>query len=70
MTYCDDQIHVVPASDLIEHETNADCPCGPDAYEQEIAEGGFGYVYQHHALDGRECSEPDHDRLACAGQQG
>jgi hypothetical protein len=58
-----ERIHVVPLGDQVEHDTdNFDaCVCGPDA---EYVEGG-GCVITHHALDGREHSELDHDRSAC-----
>jgi len=47
-------VHVLPVNDLIEHETDDDCVCGPDV---EFVSGGK--VVSHHALDGREQTEVD-----------
>lgn len=60
-----DTVHTFPVDDVIEHDTeNFDaCVCGPDV---EFLDGG-GKLVTHHALDGREHSEPDHDRAACPG---
>jgi hypothetical protein len=51
--------HVVPTGDLIVHDinTDGDCVCGPATIPVEAAHGGFGWVYQHHSLDGRELGE-------------
>lgn len=43
------EYHVTPIGDLIEHEQDEDCPCGP---EVEFVTGSS--VYIHHSLDGRE----------------
>lgn len=53
--------HVFPVNDLVEHETDGgDCVCGP---RTEYVDGEW--IIVHHALDGREHSEPDHDRYEC-----
>lgn len=44
--------HVVPRGDLIEHQADDDCACGPTS---KPVEGGF--VTVHHSLDGREQHE-------------
>lgn len=44
----DGDVHVVPVDDLVDHE-HEDCVCGPTV---EFVEDGWLYV--HHALDGRE----------------
>lgn len=41
--------HVVPCGDLIEHDSDDDCVCGPDL---KFCDGG--YIVVHHSLDGRE----------------
>lgn len=56
------KVHVLPVDDLIVHPADDDCVCGPDV---EFVEGGA--VITHHALDGREHGEQDHDRAACPG---
>lgn len=53
--------HTVPLGDVIEHERTSDCECGP----RRIIESPHGVQYVHHSLDGREHTEPDHDRAAC-----
>lgn len=55
-------MHVVPNSDLIEHETEigSSCPCGPELEAVMRADGSYGWVYVHHALDGREKAENGH----------
>jgi hypothetical protein len=63
-----DDVHTFPVNDLIEHVTDGgDCPCGPECNPVECADSSIAYVYKHHALDGREHSEPDHDKAACPG---
>lgn len=48
-----DDVHVVPALDLIAHE-DEDCVCGPTP---RFVTGAV--IYVHHALDGRELREFD-----------
>ena len=46
------ELHVVPRDDLVAHEPNEDCPCGPTP----TFEPG-GVVLVHHSLDNREAQE-------------
>lgn len=48
---------VVPRDDLIEHELNEDCVCGPDVCYFEDGEPLKIPVDVHHSLDGREMGE-------------
>jgi hypothetical protein len=51
----DDEMHIIPENDLIEHTLSDDCVCGP-----ELTDLGEGQVMVTHAsLDGREFEEPD-----------
>lgn len=50
--------HVLPVNDLIEHERNDECVCGPRVEPVE-RNGVPGELIVHHSLDGRELSEPD-----------
>jgi hypothetical protein len=49
-------VHILPVDDLIEHEWDDDCVCGPD-FELRMADfeedACDGHIYTHHALDGR-----------------
>jgi hypothetical protein len=47
-------IHTIPVSDLIEHEADPECVCGPELEAVEREDGSFGWLYTHHSLDGRE----------------
>lgn len=49
--------HVVPRGDLIEHQTDDDCPCGPRQEPVVREDGSMGWVVVHHSLDGREARE-------------
>lgn len=56
-----DTIHVFPANDLIDHDTESDgCPCSPAIEAVPRDDGSFGWVATHHSLDGREFNEPDY----------
>lgn len=58
--------HVFPRGDLIEHDTDSeDCPCGPRVEPVFRDDGSASWMVVHHALDGREHAEPDHDKAAC-----
>lgn len=46
------EVHVMPRNDLIKHDTDEDCICGPDPL---CVDGGW--VYKHHSLDNRELAE-------------
>lgn len=53
-----DDVHVTPIDDLREHDTSRFCWCRPTIEHHEAWAGAALVV--HHALDGREFSEPDH----------
>jgi hypothetical protein len=53
-------VHVYPDRDLIEHNTDGDDDCGPTTEAVPDGEGGFGWLINHHSLDGRELREPVH----------
>lgn len=44
-----DLMHIVPVDDLIAHELDWDCICGP--YREHLGKGSF--LVAHHALDRR-----------------
>lgn len=50
-------LHVYPLNDLIEHEIDRDCICGPECVPMKHDDGGIEYVYVHHSLDNREAKE-------------
>lgn len=58
-------VHVVPIGDLVEHDADDECICGPTVEAVFREDGSNGWVAIHHSLDGREHHEPDHNRLAC-----
>lgn len=57
--------HVAPRDDLIEHDTDSDCVCGPrlvvvpvELVSGEVVIGDAQcHVYVHASLDGRELNE-------------
>ena len=49
--------HVIPTADLIEHQADQDCTCGPRSEMVPRADGSIGWLYVHHSLDGREKDE-------------
>lgn len=51
-----DSLHCIPVDDLIEHEANEGCLCGPSVMPVE-QDGAIGWILLHHSLDGREFSE-------------
>jgi len=55
-----DELHIVPQDDLIGHDTNVDCVCGPaiDLVLDAYIPGGLKIIF-HVALDGREFNERD-----------
>lgn len=53
----DDDFHVYPVNDLVEHDRTGECICGPETQPVERDDGSLGYVIVHHSLDGRELSE-------------
>jgi len=48
------ELHVIPGSDVIEHESCRDCVCRPTAEPYNRADGTIGWVYAHHPLQRRE----------------
>lgn len=52
-----DNLHVHPLADLIEHQMNDDCPCGPRQEPVKRDDGSMGWLVVHHSLDGREQHE-------------
>jgi hypothetical protein len=50
--------HVIPCSDLIGHEADDGCPCGPEVRPVERLDGSMGWLHAHRSLDGREAEEP------------
>lgn len=53
-------IHVEPAADLIIHDDDLDCTCGPDVEWVDPDTGDTypsGPLVIHHSLDGREHRE-------------
>lgn len=63
-----DIIHTVPQNDMFDHDTsNSDnCVCGPEIDLVKRDDGLVVAHVVHYSFDGREHSEPDHDRDACA----
>lgn len=49
--------HVMPRGDLIDHQADEDCPCGPTAVPVPNPDGSMGWNVIHHSLDGRELVE-------------
>jgi hypothetical protein len=47
-------IHITPVDDLIEHENNDSCACGPNPKSVKRDDGSIGWYYVHNSLDGRE----------------
>lgn len=47
-------MHITPTADLVEHELNEDCLCGPQTEGIKRTDGTIGWLYTHHALDGRD----------------
>ena len=52
-----DVVHVLPVDDLIEHEVDEDCVCGPTVKPIFREDGSNGWVVNHHSLDRREVRE-------------
>lgn len=50
----DDSVHVIPLDDVIVHDFDDDCSCGPSL---EYVDGNANArLFTHHSLDGREFS--------------
>lgn len=48
------EVHTLPVRDLVEHELNDECVCGPTGEAVPRDDGSTGWHYVHHSLDGRE----------------
>lgn len=44
------EAHVIPVDDLIEHESDENCICGPTCEPVERKDGSFCWVYMHYYL--------------------
>lgn len=53
----DDSVHVTPLHDLVTHQADEDCVCGPRVDPVPRDDGSIGWVLVHHSLDGREATE-------------
>lgn len=49
----EERVVVTPVGDLIDHDVEGDCVCGP--YIEHL--GGRDWLYSHASLDGRELLE-------------
>ena len=49
--------HVMPVNDLVTHDVDDDCICGPSTQIVIRDDGSSGWVIVHHSLDGREQQE-------------
>ncbi len=54
-----ENLHVVPVNDLIDHDDYDDCPCGPAPKAVKRDDGSVGWVVVHNSLDGRETHEKE-----------
>jgi hypothetical protein len=50
-------LHVAPFDDLIEHEADPSCICGPKAEPVRLTGGSLAWALVHFSLDGREFEE-------------
>lgn len=53
----DDVLHIVPINDLIEHQTDGFCICGPRVHPVRGEDGQLAMQIIHESLDGREQHE-------------
>lgn len=49
--------HVMPVGDIVEHEPDELCICGPTGSERTLVLGRLKWLFVHHSLDGREQTE-------------
>lgn len=47
-------LHVVPVDDVIKHDLDELCVCGPTPNTENRIFGRISWVFTHHSLDGRE----------------
>jgi hypothetical protein len=57
VTEADTPVHVVPVGDLVDHDVNDGCMCGPTVEPIKRDDGSYGWVVTHHSLDNREAAE-------------
>lgn len=50
-------VHVCPDQDVVAHDLDEDCVCGPRAEPVPGIDGFIGWMHVHHSLDGREAHE-------------
>lgn len=53
----DDDTHVVPLGDVIEHELDESCVCGVATEPVPRDDGTIAWLFTHHSADGRETRE-------------
>lgn len=55
-------VHIYPINDLVDHDNNDDCVCGPRVETVAGDDGSISWVVVHHSLDAREktCTECGH----------
>jgi hypothetical protein len=63
-------VHVMPRADWVEHQSNDTCPCGPTLEHVPATMVASGWLYLHHALDGREKVEQNPQALKRPGDSG
>lgn len=60
-------IHTLPVNDMFDHDENGEvCVCGPEVVKVEREDDTDAFQIIHNSFDGREHSEPDHDRENCS----
>jgi hypothetical protein len=52
-----EQVHVMPRGDLLDHDESEDCVCMPSVEPVAQDDGSIDWVVVHHSLDGRELIE-------------
>jgi hypothetical protein len=52
--------HVIPVDDLIDHEDDQGCICGPAMALVKRPDGSACWLYKHPSLDRRELQETEH----------
>lgn len=50
-------VHVTPVGDLVPHQLDDDCVCGPRVEIRQSQDGPDGHLHVHPSLDGRESTE-------------
>ncbi|RKR92794.1 hypothetical protein BDK92_7276 [Micromonospora pisi] len=60
-------VHVMPVGDLVAHDRDAACVCGPTTEPVPTSDGRIGWVIVHHSLDGREHGDRRPTCPTCVG---